>query len=144
LLEPVERLDEVASHAVHAVRVANRRLNPHVLVQVTLHERVLHVDVVDGVALDGRGGDGGAKSGVLGDGRKHFVVVDPMHLAVALNDQARLVALDVAVGVALDLEDPLGGDELGAVWWWRRLPRAVGLEGGHLLVHGGAPLVGLR
>jgi hypothetical protein len=53
---------------------------------------------------------------VLAGWCRDFCVVDAFTLVAALGNQAGLVALKVAIGVSLDLEDPLDWYSLGAFW----------------------------
>ena len=59
------------------------------------------------------------------------------------DDEAGLVALNVAVGIALLLVHPLDWDGLDAGRCRLQGPGVVGGEGCNLLIHGEAPLVGL-
>jgi hypothetical protein len=82
---------------------------------------------VNGLQLEGFK-CGGRKDGVegspLGGRGKHLVEIDAGALPKAFGDEAGLVVLDSAVGVALDLEDPLGANGLAPVRELDELPRA--------------------
>ena len=51
----------------------------------------------------------------MNDWGESFVEVDSWYLRESFGDESRLEAEDIAVGVLLELEDPLDGDGPGAL-----------------------------
>jgi hypothetical protein len=127
----LEATEPLAAALLEAVEPLEQASNPG---RVTLSEAVglLHVDVdvvqlavevgvadVDGLQLEvlERGErEDGAEGSPLGRGSERLVEIDAGTLAEAIGDEAGLVVLDGAVGVALDLEDPLGANSLAPGW----------------------------
>ena len=134
---------QVAAHAAAALLVAGWLLHVHVFLQLSIQKCRLDVQLVQVQVLRCRHSQQGAQGGVLAHRCKDFLVVNALALLEALGHQPRLVALDVAVGVTLDLEHPLHGDGVDARWSLLQGPGVVGQKGCHLLVHGLPPHVGI-
>ena len=92
----------------------------------------------------GRYAEQRADGGELGHGSERLLVVDARLLREAFGHEAHLVAVDGAVGLALDLEDPLAADGLTACWQGCQRPRAGLLDGVHLVLRCLLPLVAVR
>ena len=133
----------MAGHVGAALLVAWRLLHVDLFLQLAVEKCCLDIKVLQLQVLERRHGKQRAQRGVLADRRKHLGVVHSLLLPEALGHQARLVPLDAAVSAALDLENPLDRDGVHARRHLLKLPRAVGVQGSHLVVHGSAPLLGL-
>jgi hypothetical protein len=94
-------------------------------VQLAVEVGVADVDRLQLEILDRAEREDGAESGPLGGRGERLIEVDARTLTKAFGDEAGLVALDGAVGLALDLEDPLGANGLAPVRQLDELPRVA-------------------
>lgn len=86
--------------------------NVHLLAQLTIEERRLHVHVMDlPLELSGNGKEEHDRVQAR-DRSKDFIEINPRPLNVPLGDESGIVLEDAAVRVALELEDPLQSDGL--------------------------------
>lgn len=105
-----------------------------------MQEGVLDVQLMYWPAPRDRERENGSYCGGLDNRTEHLVEVDAGSLGEAAKNPACLVAVEGAVGLELVLEQPFAGDDVGLVWSWHKIPRAIGEEGVKLILHHSAPL----
>jgi hypothetical protein len=108
-------------------------------VQLAVEVGVADVDGLQLEVLERGEREDSAESGPLGGRGERLVEIDAGTLTEAFGDEAGLVALDGAVGVALDLEDPLGANGLAPMRQLDELSCAVLEVSLHLAHHGLVP-----
>jgi hypothetical protein len=114
------------------------------VVQLAVEVGFADVDRVQLEVLECSERENGAEGGPLGRESKRLVKIDARALTEAFGDEEGLVALDGTVGMALDLEDPLGANSLAPVRQLHELPCAVLEVCLHLAHHGLVPQLRVR
>ena len=115
LPQAVQGLAQAADHARCALLISRRLLDEHPLLQLTVEERRFDVEVLQLHVACRHLRQKRAQRRVLAHGRVDLGEVDALLLHEALDHETGLVALDVSLGVPLDLVHPLDGQSLGAV-----------------------------
>jgi hypothetical protein len=141
LLEPIQGLlQETDVIGGSRVNKSRRLLAVDCLVEMTVEEGVLHVQLMDRPGT----GDGDAENnpdgGRFDDRTERLVVVDAVSLRKPSNDPPGLMACQGAVSMALVLEDPLAGDDVGARRARNETPGAIVDECLVLISHRGTPI----
>jgi hypothetical protein len=116
----------VAHDVRSTLLVARGLLHIDVLFQLTVEESGFYIQLAKLQVLRCYQGEQCPQCGVLAHRGIGVVEVHALTLHEALDHQPGLVALDVAVGVQLDLEDPFGRQRLDSTWQLLQSPGAVG------------------
>jgi hypothetical protein len=100
-----------------------------------MQEGIVHIALLNGpVARDGSG-EHHANGGQIHNQAESLIVVDPRVLSETSKDPASLIAIKGPISVELVREDPLTGDDVGALRPENKLPCPITHLGPVLLLH---------
>jgi hypothetical protein len=142
LFKAVEAALEV-THFGRAVVEAEGLADVHVFPDGSVEKRCVDVKVAEFKVAGGCDGQEETHDGHADDWGESLCVVQSSALAAPLGDEPRFGAGDVAGGIRLDFEDPHVINDHSASGEVHKFPRAVGDEGGILMLHSCLPLGGL-
>jgi hypothetical protein len=105
-----------------------------------VEEGILHVELLNGPVTGDSSGEHRANSGWFYNRAESLVVVDFGALSETLKDPMGLVAIKGHVSTELVREDPLAGDNVGALRSGNQLPGPIADQGSVLFLHSRTPM----
>jgi hypothetical protein len=105
-----------------------------------VEEGIFHVELLNGPVTRDSNGEHRANSGRFYNRAESLIVVDSGALSETQKDPTGLVAIKGPVSTELVCEDPLTGDNVGALWSGNQLPGPIDDQGTVLFLHSRTPM----
>jgi hypothetical protein len=105
-----------------------------------VHERILHIKLMNRPGAEDGQGEHGADRGRLDHRDEGLIVVDVRSLGEAAKDPTSLIPFQRVVEVELVLENPFAGDDVRANGARDKIPCVFGDQGNKFFFHGAAPV----
>jgi hypothetical protein len=121
---------------VLAILKTGRLLAVDRFLELTMQERVAHVQLMDGPPFRGGESEDGTDGGRLDDRGEGLTKVHSWVLNIPMKDPPRLAALECAVGMKFVLKHPFAGDDADAGRSRDEAPCLVPKQSVVLLLHG--------
>jgi hypothetical protein len=141
LLEPIQGLAQ-ATDQVRVSRVGEARglAAEDCLEDSAMEEDIFHVELLNGPVTGDSSGEHRANSGRFYNRAESLIVVDFEVLNETPKDPTGLVAIKGRVSTELVCEDPLAGDNVGALRSGNQLPGPIDDQGSVLFFHSREPM----
>jgi hypothetical protein len=126
LLEPVQGLAQ-ATEQVRVSRVGEARglTAEDCLGESAMEEGIFHIELLNGLDIGDTSGENLANSGRFYNRAKSLIVVDSEVLSETPKDPTGLIAIKGPISMKLVREDPLAGDNVGALRSGNQLPGPI-------------------
>jgi hypothetical protein len=105
-----------------------------------VEEGIFHVELLNGLGTGDSSGEHRANSGRFHNRAEGLIVVDPGALSETLKDPTGLIAIKGPVSTELVRENPLAGDNVGAVRSGNQLPGSIADQGSVLFLYSRTPM----
>jgi hypothetical protein len=141
LLEPVQGLAQ-ATDQVRVSRVGEARglAAEDCLGESAVEEGIFHVELLNGLVTGDSSGEHRVNSGQFYNRAESLIVVDSGALSETPKDLTGLVAIKGPVSTELVREDPLAGDNVGALRSGNQLPGPITDQGSVFFLHSRTPM----
>jgi hypothetical protein len=141
LIEPVQGLVQ-ATDQVRVSRVGKARglAAEDCLIESAMEEGIFHVELLNGPVTGDSSGEHRVNSGQLYNQAEGLVVVDSGVLSETPEDPTGLVAIKGPVNTELVCEDPLAGDNVGALRLGNQLTGPIVDQSSVLFLHSRTPM----
>jgi hypothetical protein len=141
LLEPVQGLAQ-ATDQVRVSRVGKARglAVEDCLGESAVEECIFHIELLNGPVTRDSSGEHRANSGWFYNRAESLIVIDSGALSETPKDPTGLVAIKGSVSTELVCEDPLAGDNVGAMRSGNQLPGPIADQGSVLFLHSRTPM----
>jgi hypothetical protein len=105
-----------------------------------MEEGIFHVELLNVPVTGDSSGEHRANSAQFYNWAESLIIVDSRALSETLKDPTGLVAIKGPVSPELVREDPLAGDNVGALRSGNQLPGLIANQGSVLLLHSRTPM----
>jgi hypothetical protein len=105
-----------------------------------VEEGIFHIELLNGPVTGDSSGEHRANSGRFYNRAESFIVVDSGALSETPNDPTGFVAIKGPVSTELVCEDPLAGDNIGALRSGNQLSGPIADQGSILFLHSRTPM----
>jgi hypothetical protein len=108
--------------------------------QSAMEEGILHVELRNGPVVGDSSGEHRANNGQFYNWAESLIIVDSWVLSETLKDPTGLVAIKGPVSTEVVREDPLAGDNVGALRSGNQLIGPIAVQGSILFLHSRTPM----